>query len=37
VDGVLLNKTTMKQMFTGVPTGEELLPGSQSCLGIESV
>lgn len=37
LNGELLNKSTMKQMLTGVPTGEELLPGSRSGLGIESV
>jgi len=37
LNGKLLEKPTMKQMLTGVPTGEELLPGSRSGLGIESV
>ncbi|RFA07127.1 hypothetical protein B7R21_16860 [Subtercola boreus] len=37
LDGTLLDEPTMKQMLTGIPTGEELLPGSEYGLGIESV
>jgi D-alanyl-D-alanine carboxypeptidase len=36
LNGELLGQATMKQMLTGVPTGEDLLPGSQYGLGIES-
>lgn len=37
VGGGLLDEHTTTQMLTGIPTGEDLLPGSTYGLGIESI
>lgn len=37
VAGELLEPAMLDQMLTGIPTGEELLPGSEYGLGIESM